>query len=53
MNAQVLVGVEFALPVENADLTSAMCHNATFTVGKLRGFRDKYFRHSVPLLTIK
>jgi hypothetical protein len=53
MNAQVLVGVEFALPVENADLTSTMRHNATFTVGKLCGLGDKYFRHSVPLLTLE
>jgi hypothetical protein len=39
--------------VKHPDLAAAVGDNATFAIGKLRNFGDKYFRHSVRLQLIE
>src|SRR5215470_3260683 len=45
MHTQVLVSIELAFPMEDADLAPAMGHNTAFALGKLRDLGDKYLRH--------
>jgi hypothetical protein len=47
MQAHILIGIEFALPMKHADLASRMADNAAFAVGELRGFGNEHFRHVV------
>src|SRR5690348_15548858 len=46
MQAQVLVGIERALPMEHADLTAFVADDAPLAVGKLRDVGDEDFRHA-------
>jgi len=43
MNAQVLISIELALPMENTDFSPIVSHNAAFAIRKFCGFGDKYF----------
>src|ERR1043166_5131949 len=45
VDAQVLVGVEAALPVEHADLDPIMGDDAPVAVGELGGLGDEHVRH--------
>src|SRR5215471_15423810 len=54
MHAEVLIGVELALPVEHANLAPLMADDAAFAVGELLGLGDKDFRHAIrPLVQRK
>ncbi len=49
MDAQVLVSVKPSLPMEHTDFTVRMFDDAPITVGELRNFGDKDFRHAVSI----
>src|SRR4051794_18736338 len=45
VHAEILVGVEFSLPAEHADLEPVMLDDAAIAVGQLGGFGDEDFPH--------
>jgi hypothetical protein len=45
MQAEILVGIEFSLPVEHADLESLMGHDAPVALGDVRDPADQKLRH--------
>src|SRR5262249_22205500 len=52
VQAEVLIGVELALPVEDADLAAVVKHDAAVAFGKVLYLLDEHFRHvSFQLLT--
>jgi hypothetical protein len=53
MHAQVLVGVELALPMEHADLAPAVGDNPALAVGKLGSFGNENVRHAARLRPMK
>src|ERR1043166_2643576 len=45
VDAQILVGVEAALPIEHADLDPVVGNDAPVALGELGGFGDEHVRH--------
>jgi hypothetical protein len=45
VNAEILIGVELALPVEHPDLAAVVKHDAAVAFGKVLYFLNEHFRH--------
>src|SRR3954447_1948636 len=45
VQAQIVIGVELALPVEHPDLAAVMKHDAAVAFGKVLDLLDEHFRH--------
>src|SRR5207302_7679575 len=45
VQAEILVGVETALPMEHPDFETVVKNDAAVAFGEIRNFRDEYFRH--------
>ena len=47
MEAEILIGVELALPVEHADLAAVVKHDAAVAFGEVVDLFDEHFRHDL------